>query len=97
MAHDCDLGQSFKTERTSCAIRVVEDDGYAGPCDSCLTSLVNKILLILRSHRGHVRHPEDEAYRVENIRFPRAVEASDGVERGVPSRDLGPAWVRLET
>ena len=43
--------------------------------------------------RGHIRDTKDETYRVEDVGFARAIQTSDGVERRVPTSDLGSNWV----
>jgi hypothetical protein len=49
------------------------------------------------TYGGHVSQPQDEADRVEDVGFARAIEAGNGVERGVPAGDLSSYRVRLES
>lgn len=53
-------------------------------------------LQVLRANRGHVGDAQHEADGVQDVGLATAVEASDGVEAFVPSRDHGAHRVRLE-
>lgn len=47
-------------------------------------------------YRSHVCEAKDEANGVQDVGFARSVEASNGIERRVPSGDLRPYRIRLE-
>ena len=48
------------------------------------------------THLGHVSDAQHEANRVEDVGFARAIEAGNGVKRGVPPNDLGANRVGFE-
>jgi hypothetical protein len=50
-----------------------------------------------RTYRSHVGDTENKTYRVENVGLARTVETRNGIERGVPTSDLGTYGVRFES
>ena len=54
LSSDCNLRVVLHTNRTCTAVGVVKDDGDAGFRDTGLTSLVDEILLVLRTHLEHI-------------------------------------------
>ena len=47
------LRTTLKSHRTRRTIGVVEDDGNAGFRDACLATLIDEVLLVLRTHLPH--------------------------------------------
>ena len=54
LSSDCNLRVVLHTNRTCTAVGVVKDDGDAGFRDTGLTSFVDEILLVLRTHLEHI-------------------------------------------
>ena len=53
-------------------------------------------LEVLRPHSTHVRDPEYETYRVEDVGLARPVVAGDGVEALIPAADDSANGIGLE-
>lgn len=87
------LGVLLKSNRCLCFIAIVEDDRDTGFRHSSLASLVDQVLEIRGSDGRQVRDPEHEADRVENVGFPRSIEASNRVERWIEATDGSPDFI----
>ena len=73
LTSDCNLFLVFIANRARCAVRVVEDDRHRRLGDSCLSLLVYQFLKIAGSDLLQVRDAEDEADRVQDVRFARPI------------------------
>jgi hypothetical protein len=80
LSGNCDLFTMLVANGGSRAIRVIEHDGDTGLCDTSLATFIDKILLIRCTHGGHVRQPENEGDRVEDVGFARPIQAGNRVE-----------------
>jgi len=54
-------------------------------------------LNVLRPHSAHTRYPQDEAYGVQNVGFPAAIETCDRVETLIPAADDSPNGIAFES
>lgn len=74
----------FKSDRGFILVMIVEDDGHTRLGNSCLATLVDKILQVLCSHSRHVRNTQNETDGIEDVGLATAVQTSDRVEGFVP-------------
>lgn len=51
----------------------------------------------VKTHVWKIGDTQDEAYRIQDVRLPGAVQASDSVEFGVEACDFHPVAVGLES
>lgn len=84
-------------KRASSPVGVIKDDGDSGLGDTRLPLLVDELLEVGSADLLQIGDAQDEANGVEYVGLAGAVEASDGVEVRVKSRNHGPRRVRLET
>ena len=66
------LRTTLKSHRTRRTIGVVEDDGNAGFRDACLATLIDEVLLVLRTHLE--MHPVNHLYTREGEGGKRVIQ-----------------------
>jgi hypothetical protein len=67
LSSDCNLGAVVVSDGTVGCIAVVEDYGYAGFADACLSLFVNEFGEIAGSDLAQVCDSQDKADGVENV------------------------------
>ena len=84
------------TRRTLRLIGVVQDQSDRCPFDSSCPAFVDQLLLVVNSDVFEGRNAHHEAYCVEYVRFPGAVQSIDGIELAVKLPDQSFRGIRLE-
>ena len=87
----------FIPERASTPIRVIEHNRHRSLCNPCLSLLVHELLKIRSPNLLQVRDSQNEANRIEDVRFAGTVQPRDGIEERIEAGNDGSRRVRLET